>query len=89
MANSKYIQCEWGLFPVKYFFTNAVDSSNSTSKDKIIFEIKKILEENSDKEKNLSDQKISDLLSQKGIQVARRTVAKYRSQLNINSSYKR
>ena len=89
MANSKYIQCEWGLFPVKYFFTNAVDSSNLTSKDKIIFEIKKILEENSDKEKNLSDQKISDLLSQKGIQVARRTVAKYRSQLNINSSYKR
>ncbi|MCR5318772.1 MAG: hypothetical protein K6E22_11150 [Treponema sp.] len=86
IANSKYIQCQWGLFEIKYFFNNAVAD---TSRDKVLFEIKQILEEHKNDTKKLSDQKVSDELSARGISVARRTVAKYRAQLNIESSYNR
>ncbi len=95
MANTKYIQCEWGLFDIKYFFSNAVnpstwnDQSKLVSKDQVLTAIKQILEENKDSQKKLSDQKISDILASKNIMVARRTVAKYRSQLNIESSFDR
>ncbi|MBR1913093.1 MAG: RNA polymerase factor sigma-54 [Treponema sp.] len=79
MANSKYLECEWGLFDIKYFFVNAV--AENTSKDKILKEIRAIIEEHKDDKKKLSDQKISDILQSRGITVARRTVAKYRSSL--------
>ena len=111
MALSKFIQCEWGIFPVKYFFTNAlsvpapmeipqknpssrnanvpsVSSDSSISKENAKFEIQKILQEHVS-EKSLSDQRISDILSERGIKLARRTVAKYRAQLDIKSSYSR
>jgi RNA polymerase sigma-54 factor len=84
MASSKFIQCQWGLFPVKYFFSSAV---SDTSKDNVQRQIQEILEENS--EKRMSDQKVCDALAQRGIKVARRTVAKYRAQMNITSSYER
>ncbi len=86
MASSKYLECQWGLFPVKYFFTNAVDAD--ATQENIKVQIKKIIEENKDAKK-LSDQKISDLLAAGGIKVARRTVAKYRASLNIDSSFAR
>lgn len=104
MALSKFIQCEWGIFPVKYFFTNALSvqakevlpeiqtsqnensSGDFVSKENVKFEIQKILQEHSG-EKSLSDQKIADMLSGRGIKIARRTVAKYRAQLEIKSSY--
>lgn len=117
MANNKYLQCEWGIFPLKYFFTtgvvqtksvtevsaqtsfsekenpaasgNASSNSEIVSKDRILFEIKQILDSQPAGSKKLSDQKISDMLSERGIKVARRTVAKYRSQANIESSYNR
>lgn len=104
MANGKYLLCDWGLFPFSYFFTNAVneatvqnqkinnivgEESSPTSKEGVKFEIKKILEEHKSDKKPLSDQKISDILSQRGIKIARRTVAKYRSELNIESSFSR
>ncbi len=104
MANSKYLSCEWGIFPISYFFTNAVGAPNSSqknnvppsseenaplSKESVKFEIAQILEEHKNDKKALSDQKISDMLAQKGIKVARRTVAKYRTQMNLNSSYDR
>ncbi len=110
MANKKYISCEWGIFPVSYFFSTGVlkttslsadeettkpqpalgdDSGAAVSKEAVKFEIKKILEEHRNDKKSLSDQKISDALAQRGIKVARRTVAKYRAQLNIDSSYNR
>ena len=53
------------------------------------FEIAKLLEEHRNDKKQLSDQKISDILMERGIKVARRTVAKYRLELNIDSSYSR
>lgn len=93
MANGKYIECEWGLFEIKTFFSTPVTKSDengkSISKDRVFAEINKILKANASSKKQLSDQKISDLLKEKGINVARRTVAKYRSQMNIQSSYDR
>lgn len=86
ISNSKYIQCEWGVFSLKYFFTNAVSKKSSDiSRDMVMVEIKRIVSEN----KKISDQKIADLLGEKKIHVSRRTVAKYRGLLNIDSSYGR
>ncbi|MBR4374970.1 MAG: RNA polymerase factor sigma-54 [Treponema sp.] len=104
MANQKYLLCDWGLFELGYFFTNAVNAetvrnqrvnefsgneSAPTSKEGVKFEIAQLLKEHAGDKKPLSDQKISDLLSAKGIKIARRTVAKYRSELQIDSSYSR
>ena len=104
MANEKYLSCDWGLFDFAYFFTNAVNASTvqkqkvlessgldsaPVSKEGVKFEIAKLLEEHKDDKKRLSDQKIADLLLERGVKVARRTVAKYRTELNIDSSYSR
>ncbi|MGN0728669.1 RNA polymerase factor sigma-54 [Treponema sp.] len=88
IANSKFIQCEWGLFDLKFFFTNAASSKNKNiSKDKAMSELKKLL--NSSSGKKMSDQKLSEELEKSGIKIARRTVAKYRNKLCIESSYNR
>ena len=88
--SSKYIQTEWGLFPASYFFTSGVanrDGSKKISSERIKERIKKILAEPGNE--NLSDQKLCELLNQKGARIARRTVAKYRTQLGLKNSYKR
>ena len=92
ISNGKYFQTEWGIFEIKYFFTNSISGAGSTgsrfSKEGVKQVIKEIiLEEGGDK--HLSDQKISDLLEKRGINLARRTVAKYRNELDISSSYNR
>ena len=84
VANSKYIQTHFGIFPLKYFFSEGLqtDSGEEVSSR----EIKKILEEcieNEDKRKPVTDEKLTKILQSKGYQIARRTVAKYREQLNI------
>ncbi len=84
VANSKYVQTEFGTFPLKYFFSESLttDSGEEVSTR----EVKKILTtliENEDKRKPLSDQKLMEELQKKGYHIARRTVAKYREQLNI------
>lgn len=99
MARSKYIQCSWGLFEVGYFFVSEVAKSKSTdsnqdegeslSRDKIVSLMEEIIQDHKNDTKKLSDQKICDLLSEKGVKISRRTVAKYRSQMNIGSSYER
>jgi RNA polymerase sigma-54 factor len=94
MANEKYLRCSQGLFKISFFFTNAVADSASlqdvpSSKEGVMFELKQILEEHKNDKKALSDQKLSGLLAERGIKIARRTVAKYRAQLNIDSSYGR
>ena len=86
ITRGKYIQTEWGIFELKYFFTNAVSSGNSKTAVKEI--VKEIIEENKTGKK-LSDQKISDLLQMRGINIARRTVAKYRKELDIMPSFRR
>lgn len=86
ISRGKYIQTEWGVFELKYFFSNEVSSGNSKTAVKEI--IKEIIAE-SKSEKKLSDQKISDLLKMRGINIARRTVAKYRKELDIMPSFRR
>ncbi len=89
MATKKYLQCEWGLFEIGYFFTNQVGTDKSTSQTGVKAEIEEILKAHEGDKKPLSDQKIADMLAERGIKIARRTVAKYRAALNINSSYSR
>jgi RNA polymerase sigma-54 factor len=84
VANSKYIQTEWGIFALKYFFSEGLqtDSGEEVSTR----EIKKILEEcleNEDKRKPVTDDRLAAILKEQGYMIARRTVAKYREQLNI------
>lgn len=88
--NNKYILTPFGLFDFKYFFSTAIqsDEEDGTSSTKIKNMIKEFINEE-DKLKPLSDDKICKLLKNKGIVVARRTVAKYREELNILSSSKR
>ena len=84
VANSKYIQTPFGIFALKFFFSEGLqtDSGDEVSTR----EIKKILQDCIDKEekkKPLTDEKLTQILQEKGYQIARRTVAKYREQLNI------
>ncbi len=92
ISNAKYIQTEWGIYPIKYFFSNSISGAGSKgsrySKGGVKEMIKEIIEENTSGKK-LSDQKISDILKSRGINIARRTVAKYRSELSIDSSFNR
>lgn len=107
MARDKYLRCQWGIFEMRYFFSNQVATSpvspqrqadgtashpqEALSKEGVKFMLKELLEEHqrSGATKPLSDQKISEVLAQQGIKIARRTVAKYRSELNIDSSFDR
>ena len=84
MANQKYITCDWGTFPVKYLFFNSYITKNNYTINQIYKEIEDILKNQKPGEKKLSDQKITDILLQKGIKIARRTVAKYRAKLRDN-----
>ena len=84
VANSKYIQTHFGTYPLKYFFSEGMqtDSGEEVSTR----EIKMILQEcieNEDKRKPVTDEKLTEVLQEKGYMIARRTVAKYREQLNI------
>jgi len=92
LTNGKYVQTEWGIYELKFFFSNSISGSGSGgsrfSKVGVKEVVREIIEENKGKKK-LSDQKIADLLSRKGIKIARRTVAKYRKELDIASSFER
>ena len=84
VANSKYIQTHFGILPLKFFFSEGLqtDSGEEVSTR----EIKRILQDcidNEEKRKPLTDEKLTDILQEKGYLIARRTVAKYREQLNI------
>lgn len=91
ITNDKYIQTDWGLYNLKYFFSNAIGSSQTGrdhSKESVKEIVKNIIIENKS-EKKLSDQKISNILKERGINLARRTVSKYRKELHLFSSYDR
>jgi RNA polymerase sigma-54 factor len=84
VSNSKYIQTHFGIYPLKYFFSESMqdESGEEVSTRKI----KKILQDVVDaenKKKPVTDDKLADLLKEKGFPIARRTIAKYREQLNI------
>ena len=90
IANSKYIDTDWGIYPIRSLFSNTVESADgqNISKNAVKEMIRKIISGN-ETGKPLSDQKISDILKERGITAARRTVSKYRKELNIDSSFER
>lgn len=84
VANSKAIQTEFGVFPLKYFFSEGIATEGG--EDVSNREVKSVLQrmvDEEDKRKPLSDDKLVKLLNNKGYNIARRTVAKYREQLQI------
>lgn len=84
VVRGKYVQTDFGIFELKYFFSSAMqtdsgeDVSNKMLKEKI-----RDLIEAEDKSKPLSDDKLSEILNEKGFNIARRTVAKYREAMKI------
>jgi len=89
-ANGKYMQTEWGIFELRYFFTNSITGTGSGGSRYSKGGVKEVIRDLiSTENRNLSDQEIADLLSGKGINLARRTVAKYRKELDLGSSYRR
>ncbi len=84
VANSKYIQTQYGIFSLKFFFSEGIETQEGVEVS--TREIKKILKEaieNENKKKPLTDEKLAKILQDKGYKIARRTVAKYREQMNI------
>ncbi|MDR1859275.1 MAG: RNA polymerase factor sigma-54 [Treponema sp.] len=89
-ANDKYMQTEWGIFEMRYFFTNAISGTGSSGSRFSKEAVKAIIRELIGTEKRrLSDIEITELLERRGISLARRTVAKYRKELDLGSSYNR
>jgi RNA polymerase sigma-54 factor len=84
VANSKYVQTEFGPYKLKYFFSESL--STESGEEVSTREVKKILQdiiEVENKRKPLSDESLTKMLQEKGYNIARRTVAKYREQMNI------
>ena len=85
-TNGKYVQTPRGLYELKYFFSRGLSSKGGEMSSTSIKSVIKDLIEKEDPKKPYSDQQMSDILKQKGIKVSRRTVAKYRDQMEIPSS---
>lgn len=89
-VNGKYVDTPLGIFEIKYFFQSGIGNSDGEmfSQEMIKEMIKQLISEE-DPQDTLSDQKIAEILSLKGVTISRRTVAKYREEMNIPSSSKR
>jgi RNA polymerase sigma-54 factor len=89
-ANGKYMQTEWGIFEIRHFFTNSISGAGSGgsphSKEGVKERIRELISAGN---RRVSDQEITALLAEQGIALARRTVAKYRNELDLGSSYSR
>jgi len=84
VSNSKYVQTNYGIYPLKFFFSDGYTTEDG--EEMSVREIRKILKEcidSEDKKKPLTDDELAEILKEKGYPIARRTVAKYRQQLNI------
>lgn len=84
VSNSKYVQTNYGIYSLKFFFSDGYITEDG--EELSVREIKKILQEcieNEEKKKPLTDEELTEILKEKGYPIARRTVAKYRQQLNI------
>ena len=84
VSNSKYVQTNYGIYPLKFFFSDGY--TTESGEELSVREIKRILKEcinSEDKNKPYTDDELADILKGKGYPIARRTVAKYRQQLNI------
>lgn len=84
VSNSKYVQTNFGVYPLKFFFSEA--TQNEQGEEISTREVKKIMRDTIDQEdrrKPITDEVLTEMLKEKGYLVARRTVAKYREQMNI------
>lgn len=84
VSNSKYVQTNYGVYSLKFFFSDGI--VNEDGEEMSVREIKKVLQdciESENKKHPLSDEELAEILKEKGFPIARRTVAKYRQQLNI------
>ena len=84
VSNSKYVQTDYGIFPLRFFFSDGFTTGEG--EELSVREIKHFLEEcvaNENKDMPYTDDELADMLKEKGYPIARRTVAKYRQQLNI------
>lgn len=89
VTSNKYIQCPQGLLSFRYFFSNAVSSSRGDMSSSTVKNIIRQIITEEDTKDPLNDQKIVEILKNRGISVARRTAAKYREELKIPSHLKR
>ncbi len=85
-TNGKYVQTPRGLFELKYFFNSGLGCNEGDMSSTSIKSTLKDIIEREDSKKPYSDQKLSDILNNEGIKISRRTVAKYRDELQIPSS---
>ena len=81
--HNKYLYCSRGTFPLQYFFQREYSGGTSAAR------VKEIIRSICEADPKLSDRQITETLERRGIRLSRRTVAKYRSQLNITSSFER
>ncbi|PSQ71048.1 MAG: RNA polymerase sigma-54 factor [Bacteroidetes bacterium QH_9_67_14] len=84
VVNGKYVQTEWGVYELKYFFSEGLEteSGEEVSNKEVKAILQQVVDEE-DKTNPLSDSKLADALSERGFKIARRTVSKYRKQLSI------
>jgi RNA polymerase sigma-54 factor len=89
-SNGKYLQCKWGVFELKYFFSSGLASNAGQDVSSVGTKVLiRRLVDKEDKKRPLSDQKIADVLALEGVQISRRTVAKYRGELQLPSTSER
>lgn len=85
MVREKYMETDWGIFPLAFFFSSSVKTAENEIASNSVKEMISEIIDNDMGDKKLSDQKIADILKEKGVDIARRTVAKYRSKLDSPS----
>lgn len=90
-VRDKYLQCSWGLYPLNYFFSAAIgtgEGEEQIATRTIKAALRKLIDEE-DSRKPRSDQKLCDMLQEMGFPISRRTVAKYREEMEIGSTRER
>ncbi len=89
-VNDKYLQCSWGIYEMKYFFSTGLctKAQDDTTSENIKLLIKQLVDDEN-KMKPYSDQKLTNILKERGVQISRRTVAKYRGDLKIPNASRR
>ncbi len=87
VSNSKYVQCQWGIYPVKFFFSESMQAKDGSDvSTKVIKDCLNQIIQEEDPQHPLTDDQLVEELSHKGYDIARRTVAKYRQLLGLPSA---
>ena len=84
----KYAQTPWGILPLRHFFQSSAGADEDSARDDVLQVVKEVFE-GEDARAPLSDDQVVEAMKKRGWKLARRTVAKYRGELGIPSSYRR